>query len=733
MLLLAAIGGGIVLADWWTTRPADMTAHYVGRGRCIECHQTQAHDFAGSHHDLAMDRATDESVLGKFDGGTLEHFGVTSRMYRDGKRYMINTEGPDGKQADFEIKYVFGVTPLQQYMVEFARPPDMPENEIARLQVLRVSWDTNKKQWFYLPAPDVDEKLEPGDDLHWTGVAQRWNTMCADCHSTNLQKNYDTTTGVYHTTFSEIDVSCEACHGPGSNHVKLAEEKLLFWDRKQGYALPKLKSEDARVQVETCARCHSRRRIVHPDFRPGGDYYDNYANELLMETTYHADGQILDEVYVYGSFLQSKMYHKNVRCTDCHDPHTARLIHEGNNVCTSCHQHPAGKYDGAIHHRHNAGSTGASCVECHMPETTYMVVDPRRDHSIRVPRPDLTVALGTPNACNGCHTEPDETPAWAAEHVRKWYGPRRPDDPHFAPALAAAREGRPEGESLLLKLLRRPTTPAIVQATAVAQLAQYPTDASRQARLKALASDDPLVRISAARSVGELPPGRMTSALAPLLEDPSRGVRMSAGRRLASMPSALLSAEQRTALEGVLEDYRTAQQMHADRAAAHINLGNLAQDLGQMRQAADAFRTAIRVEPYLSGARSNLASLLEQSGGDPEEIRRLREEELDVLARDAELLPDNAVVQYRYGLLLYLLSQLDEAEQALERACSLEPASFDFRLALTLLYEKRGKWQQALQSVQRLAALRPGDPTIVQLAGRIAQQARGAGGSSGSP
>ncbi|MEX0939663.1 MAG: HEAT repeat domain-containing protein [Pirellulales bacterium] len=727
MILLAVAGLTAVgvAADWWISAPEDVAVRYVGRDSCAQCHQTELVAWQGSDHDLAMDLATDQTVLADFDDAEFTYQGVTSRMFRRGDEFWIHTEGPDGKMQDFRIKYTFGVRPLQQYMVEF---PD------GRVQVLRISWDTENKRWFNVPPPDVvDERIEPGDPLHWTGVAQNWNHTCASCHSTDYHKNYDLATDTYHSTFAEIDVSCEACHGPGSLHVDLAESRSLFWDRRHGYGLARLKGEDPQPQLQACAPCHSRRSQVHPEFRPGVPLLDHFEPELLHEGLYHADGQILDEVYVYGSFLQSRMHRENVRCTDCHDPHTTRLKFQGNMLCTQCHT--PGKYDGPVHHHHPVGSAGASCVECHMPETTYMVVDPRRDHSIRVPRPDLTVSLGTPNACHGCHTAPDETPAWAAQHVRQWYGPRRPDDPHFAPALAAAREGRPEGEDLLLKLLRRPTTPAIVQATALAHLGQYSTDASRQARVKALASDDPLVRTSAARSVGELPPGRMISALAPLLEDPIRSVRMSAGRRLASMPSALLSAEQRTALEGVLEDYRTAQQMHADRAAAHINLGNLAQDLGQVRQAADAFRAAIRVEPYLSGSRSNLASLLEQSGGDPEEIRRLREEELDVLARDAELLPDNAVVQYRYGLLLYLLSQLDEAEQALERACSLDPSSYDFRLALTLLYEKRAKWQQALQSVQLLAVLRPGDATAAQLAGRIAQQARGAGaaGSSGSP
>src|SRR3954471_16482789 len=237
-LLLIAAG---FAADYWYGLPDDAQATYVGRQSCIQCHQGQAKRWEHSHHDLAMDLATSETVLADFQDQKLEHHGQTSKMFRRGGKYFVHTDGPDGKLADFEVKYVFGVTPLQQYMVEFDRPADMPESEISRVQVLRETWDTNKKKWFYQNPPDVQEKLDPDDELHWTGITQRWNTSCADCHSTNLQKNFDLDSGTYHTTFSEIDVSCETCHGPGSLHLQLAKSPSLFWDRKRGYALATLK------------------------------------------------------------------------------------------------------------------------------------------------------------------------------------------------------------------------------------------------------------------------------------------------------------------------------------------------------------------------------------------------------------------------------------------------------------------------------------------------------------
>jgi len=530
VVVLSMAGFGYwVFADWYFTIGEGTVATYVGRQKCIQCHQNEAHEWEGSHHDLAMDLATKETVLGDFNNAEFTHHGITSRFFRKDGKYFVNTEGSDGEMSDFEIKYVFGCDPMQQYMVEFDRPKDMPEDEIARVQVLRLSWDVNKNRWFYIPPSDVDEKLAPDDVLHWTGWGQRWNTMCADCHSTNLKKNYDHKKQAYHTTFSEIDVSCEACHGPGSTHVKLAENKAFFWDRKVGYGLPKLKSNNPDVEVHTCAQCHSRRRILHPEFHPGNDFYDYFANELLAGSTYHADGQIMDEVYVHGSFIQSKMYHKGIKCSDCHNPHSLELKHDGNKVCTSCHQHPAGKYDTPAHHFHRDGSTGASCVECHMPETTYMVVDPRRDHSLRVPRPDLSVKIGTPNACTRCHIDEDNLPTekrgkvtqyldWLtaaragdeaiakeiqrvdtnmAESFNKWYGEKDDLDDHFAVALDAYRKGDTRSPADLMMIARNKSLPAIVRATALMELGSDNSDESLELATKLLKDRDPQVRSSA--------------------------------------------------------------------------------------------------------------------------------------------------------------------------------------------------------------------------------------------
>jgi tetratricopeptide (TPR) repeat protein len=703
-------------ADWYVSAPADALAkaHYVGRASCIECHQAEAASWTGSHHDRAMELATDESVLGNFADATFTRFDETTRFFRDGKKFMVNAEGPDGEYHDYEVKYTFGIHPLQQYMVEF---PD------GRVQVLRVSWDVDKKEWFYVAPMDVpNERIPAGDPFHWTGFAQNWNTMCAECHVTNYQKNYDLATDSYHSEYSEIDVSCETCHGPGSVHVDLAQGRSLFWDRRLRYGLTNsLKNASNERQVNTCAPCHSRRSMIHPDYRAGDNFLDHFQPSLIQEGIYHADGQILDEVFEYGSFTQSKMFHEGVKCTDCHDAHSLELKYEGNRLCAQCHQ--PGKYDGAGHHHHVNAAIGApetQCVTCHMPTTVYMGIDARRDHSIRVPRPDLTVQLGTPNVCNRCHTEASEDATWASETIVKWYGEKRPDDPHYGVALHAANRREPQGEDLLRRILNRKETPEIVRATAVELLAGYATEESFDMRRDALSDPSALVRAAAVRAFPNDALARLVLEIGEKLNDPVRIVRLAAATLLAANARQLAGTEFRRALEKAVEEYRAGQLAQLDRAESNRNLGNLSYELGDSVAAVESFRTAIRQQPTRTQLRTELSQILaamaedpEQAdawkkvGGSQEEIRLLREEEVNLLVRDAKLLPGEAGPHFHRGRLLVLLKRDQEALAAFRKACRLAPNDYDCWLWLALLCERLEQWEEGVQALQHMAKLRP--------------------------
>lgn len=381
------------------------TPGYVGSDACTGCHTGAAEAWAGSHHALAWTEASPETVVADFDGTQFALDGMTAQFRTDGETYDVEVTETDGTTTDYPVHSVAGIEPLQQYLLE---------TEPGRLQSFDVVWDTEREEWYHL-YPDQD--LPPDDALHWTGPYKTWNARCAECHATGYDKNYDATTQTYASTEVEIGVGCEACHGPGSEHVAWAEIADSGADLgAYGFTVD---FDDTEAAIQQCAGCHSRRE-PYGDGNPipGTPYHDAYNLSLLRPGLYHADGQILDEVYVYGSFLQSKMFEAGVGCTDCHEPHTAELVTEGNAVCTQCHspagreEFPAaaGEYDTPAHHFHEEGSEAAQCVSCHMTDRAYMGVDWRRDHSFRIPRPDLAATTGAPDACTTCHE--DREPDW---------------------------------------------------------------------------------------------------------------------------------------------------------------------------------------------------------------------------------------------------------------------------------------------------------------------------------
>jgi predicted CXXCH cytochrome family protein len=491
--------------------------------------------------------------------------------------------------------------------------------------------------------------------------------MCAECHSTNLRKNFDAASKTYDTTWSEIDVSCEACHGPGSEHVAWAEIQPMARPESDDYGLiVRTGGISSPEQVELCAPCHVRRTELGDWDHSTSALLDSHLPSLLDEGLYHSDGQILEEVYVWGSYTQSKMYHNDVRCTDCHDAHSMKLKFEGNDLCLQCHR--ADAYDTREHHFHKKihegePSDGALCVKCHMPEQPYMVIDWRADHSLRVPRPDLSQVLGIPNACSqgGCHD--DKSVSWSVDAFEKWYGLAK--KPHYGPALAAGREGRPEARDDLMRLAGDELYPAIVRATALSLLGRYPGEESTRAFAVALADPEPLMRYTAVNSVAAASPEELVELVAPLLFDPMRAVRMQAAVQLADVPDELLKAYQREALARALSEYRQAMEHSLDFAFAGHNLGNLAVRLGDAAEAERYYRIAIAIDDLFYPAKANLAVMLNAQG---------RNEEAEALLRSIlDAYPEQHEVAYSLGLLLAEMERYVEAEALLSRAATGMP------------------------------------------------------------
>jgi len=703
--------------------PGTSAASFVGREQCIDCHDEAYEQWLGSDHDNAMDLANEQTVLGDFNDAEFEHDGVISRFYKKEDGYFVFTEGPGGEMAEFEVRYTFGVEPLQQYLIPFSG---------GRLQALSVAWDTDEQRWFDL-YPDVTFSAD--DWLHWTRNGQNWNGMCAECHSTDLQKNYDAETKTFNTTWSELDVSCEACHGPGSSHVAWAEIDPMARPEVEDYDLVVHTSGlDNRQEVELCAPCHSRRSEIDDYDHSQVNLLENTVPSLLLEGVYHADGQILEEDYVWGSFVQSKMYQNEVRCSDCHDVHSLALHKEGNELCLQCHQ--ADTYDAYEHHFHQKiyegqPSDGALCVKCHMPEQPFMVIDDRADHSLRVPRPDLSLETGVPNSCSqsGCHD--DQTVEWSADAYTEWYGKAR--KPHFGTILAAARAGEPGAEARLHSLVESALYPTIVRATALNALRAYASEQTSKVMQRALNDEEALLRHTAVESVMAETPEALVELLAPLLYDSVRAVRIRTASRLAGVGREYFKAHQREAFDKELAEYIAAMKASLDFAAAGMNLGNLYSAQGDAATAERYYRTALDVDSLFFPAKMNLAMLLGRQGENAETEQLLREvleaypdqheasyslalllvgvnrseEALPFLARASDGMPQRPRVHYNYGLLLAQLAQDAEAEAALLKALNLEPRSADYLFALVDFYYRRGRLNEALALAERMIAAHP--------------------------
>jgi len=461
---------------------------------------------------------------------------------------------------DYAVKYTFGYFPLQQYLIEF---PD------GKLQATRLSWDSRSKKWFH---QYPGQKIPAHDWLHWTGNAQNWNTMCASCHSTNLRKNYAVESDAYHTDFNEINVSCESCHGGGKSHIDYIKGDYQHGNKIAGSLIKIGKGSDQLLQINNCAPCHARASSITPESFNSTVHSSALLDHLIPEVPtsdhYFADGQANDEDYTYTSFLESKMFSRGVKCSNCHNPHSGKLIAIGNLVCLNCH---AKTYDGPSHSFHTTGSEGAACRNCHMPAKTYMGNDIRYDHTFRVPRPDLSVQYGTPNACNNCHK--DKSPKWAADAVVKWYGPQRKY--HFAEDLIpGSMTGRADAVHHLLKLMNDTATPAIIQAASAVYLRNYPNKESIAALQNALHHVDAQVRYRALKSLSDFPSNNWIQPAGPALSDPVRAVRIAAAELYNNLSSDQVPSEFFTAYTTAKQELEGSLIYQTDFSVGNIMLGD---------------------------------------------------------------------------------------------------------------------------------------------------------------
>ncbi len=666
-----------------------------------------------------MEPATEASVLGHFDNANFTDGGVTSIFFRRENKFIVRTDGPDGAMHDYEIGFTFGIYPLQQYLIA------MPG---GRLQALGIAWDSRSREaggqrWFHLYP---NQNLSAPEPAHWTGIDQTWNYMCADCHSTNVRKGYHRQTRSYDTSYAEINVACEACHGPGSDHVAwsrkseeqrkldategltiaLDERRDVAWEIDPASNLPhRSKPRESAREIQMCARCHARRGAIHEDFVHGQPVEDDYRVALLNPDLYFPDGQIKGEVYEYGSFIQSRMFHEGVTCSDCHDPHSSRLRAEGNALCLQCHL--SQKYDSPQHHFHKLGTTASHCVECHMPTRTYMVIDPRRDHSIRIPRPALSMRLGTPNACNQCHT--DKNAQWASDAVNRWYGKPPVGFQTFADTLADGEQGAPHALDALDALVEDKKQPAIARATALNLLAPWAPAPDSKAVSDGSVDQSALVRRASASALSNSDLQSNLDVPGSLLSDPVRGVRIEAAEVFAGKTSNDLQPGLRDALDHATNEYIAAQNLNADRPEAHLNLALLFAKEQHLDRAEDELKTALWLDGGFAPAAVNLADLYRETG---------REAEGEAVLKTAiQRSPHEASLLHALGLSMVRQKRNQEARNLLRAAADADPASARYAYVYAVAMHDSGDAKAAITILEDSLRVHPYDrDTLAALA-----------------
>ncbi len=692
---------------------------FVGDQVCASCHREEYELWKRSHHYFAMLPATDSTVRANFQQIRLEADGVVSDFYRRNGDYFIRTQGPAGQIDSYRIAYTFGYYPLQQFLVRFPG---------GRYQVTRQSWDVDSLRWYHQYA---GQHIAANDWLHWTRGGQNWNSMCAECHSTNVRMGYDLAADTFHTTWSLINVSCEACHGPGKSHVEWARSAGGNTSRSSAAGAMLLNRQSpATHQVAVCAPCHSRRLTLLQEPMTSFTLLNYYLPEIVRTPLYHADGQINEEVYEYGSYLQSKMYMHGVKCTDCHDPHAGTLKMTGNMLCLQCHKK---ELNDLSHTFHKPESAGSQCINCHMPAKVYMGIDERRDHSFRVPRPDLSVRFGVPNACNNCHT--DRSAAWAAEQVRKWYGPNRAY--HYSEDLIAGSNGNP----INLHKLCVPDTnvPPIIHATALYYMQFFHHRDNIHYLIKALSHPEPMIRFHALRTLAFYPEKQWLSEASALLADSVRAVRVAAVELLLEHGDTLPEPH-RMAFRRARDDFDRFLKLQAPFPTGRLMMGDVQARLSNYTAAEMHYRKALAMDSLLVPARLSLVTMYNILSRNQEALAQLKlcyemepsNERVNYFlallyaelkqyknAHDhfvqAARVSRNPRLFYNFGLLLEQMNAPGQAEAMYRKGLQLAPDDIDLNYVMTLFYYKQQRKKEALPYALKLLELMPQNENYRQM------------------
>ena len=690
--------------------------NYVGNESCIDCHQQEVANWKQSHHANAMLPATEDNVLGDFNHVRFETKDGWTIFNKDKTGYYIETGQTGQKGARYEVPYVFAYYPLQQVLVDIGK---------GRLQAYPIAWDSRDEseggqRWYSL----YEDTHTPDTPFNWKAQFNNWNARCAECHSTDLKRGYNVEEDSYNTTFNEVNVSCEACHGPAEEHIKLSEaqqkntensgfknqlHKKLSWAFKEGRTTAEFLTGDIlsidHGQPDQCAACHSR-RVSLTDGNDPGDFTEHYIPRLALPELYHADGQILDEVYVYGSFSQSKMAAAGVTCSNCHDPHSGKVLTLDNNLCAQCHM--PSTFDTQEHTLHEVGSEGALCIDCHMPETRYMGVDDRRDHAFRVPNPWVSEQLNTRDVCLDCHQDKDSK--WSQLQLMskksKIFG--KYDD--IGPALLLNAQSPGKGQINIAKLVVDESQPPMRRAVLLGHLDM--TKVENMQILNTLAnSSESLVKLGVIEVLERASQQLQLQVGFGLLYDDNRNVRIQAIKLLAPAFRRELPEKAQKPMQDALLEAVVTYQKQQDLLSAQIALADLAYKVGDLEQAQVQYLNAIKIQPSFLPSKLNLASIYRETD-QLDKARVLLEEILRIE-------PEHAMALHNLGLVYVVKREWPKALDALIKAKNLEPDNARFSFVYVLVLEASGDIKGALAQVDILEKRTPNDPALKDLRERL--------------
>jgi len=721
--------------------PAFASIDERGTAECQACHASQAHDWQQSHHAKAMQIPDRQTVLAPFAGEVATYDGLSARFSKavesapveeqdqtgsvkntlvhlkkeDPSAFVIALEDAGRPEAGgvYQVRYTFGFSPLQQYLIEKAPG----QNQVAPFAFDTRPESLGGQQWYHL-----DEKL--GETRHprldWDQPLQSWNGMCADCHSTGVRRGFDPESNRFSTSFTGVAVECTSCHlphaiasgpseefsdesarlmgGPAAAGEGISDPTGGHWvlgptDRIASWVgVPR-----SEQPMEQCYACHALRAPLRDGIELGEPFLDQFKPELLRAPFYSATGQIEEEVFVYGSFEQSRMRAAGVQCIDCHDPHTANLRAEGDALCASCHQSDV--YEAQRHHAHPL-SASVECVDCHMPGRMYMGVDFRRDHQFARPDPTLAKELGGRDVCQDCHE--DRFVAWQ-EIKRNAQATMLPgvERAWIDGALGAATNtevtNHHEARQQYWRLHGTEATPRTDQRylSVIADENRTPLERASLIATRSQATIARWIALPSWQDLMQAPPAMvMATALEKMSEVgrlPDEWIAEGCLHTLRVVRVAAAGLPEAAALpacSNAINELATASGQIAWRAEGRLADAARAMGEGRRSEAKDLLDRAIQQDPYAVGPYINQADIFRLEGDERASMA--------ILDQGLSALPGNGMLLYSRALSAVRAGDTDGALTFIRRARQADADQLEYLMIEVLLLERLGEPQEAI-------------------------------------